>query len=400
MSCRLVLLLCLAWVLLIGCQRSGHDRNSLPTSPSLQASTPGFGEGGHQLLGLWEMNADAGAGTLEAAPMRGGAFHMNVRQWVEEPVMNLEILYARALPNNGLETRIQIKHPFTNPIMWGFDVRGICILPGSMEYPKFGAWVSDESKGDPVLADAEGYTRLWNPAQFGGSGIFAWTPGKLGKTPPVIGIATVNGFRNFMTDRHRHAFEPGETVSAYYYLRIPGGAVKFTYAIDASWSPPTKNPPSGPDDFPISANMPEAYRVAAALTPEFSENGTGILTVDLADWQGPESVSTVKYELPPELGGASGEMPLTHVLNLEGRFRTTISGNTSSGGERVLIEVTDWCPIPIPEHARHMPSLKCCRIPGFQRPSSMERTTSKPSARWSRSMLPVFRVRTVIQTWC
>ena len=333
---RLITTCAMVLLLLVGCSKGGS-----PVAPETERDDAILHPvvNGHNLLGLWTMEVDPG-GSWTATPLRTGDFHMNVRVWLENPDKLLRVLTAQPLPGNALEARIEITHPFDDAAMWGFDVRGICILPGSRHYSTINQWVSDESLGDPVLANAEGYTNLWNPAQFAGSGIFAWSPGRMGRTPPINGIATVNGYRNFFTDRERHVFEPGGTTSAYYQMRL-NGPLKFTYAVDVSWRPPKKSPPSGPDDFPISANMPEAYRVAGALYHTYAETGTGDLTVDIYDWQGHDSVDKVRYEFPAELGGATGELPMTNFARNEARFRATVSGTTSEGGERILIEVTD-----------------------------------------------------------
>src|SRR3990172_5023167 len=122
---------------------AGCSKTDSPFSPAIEKKLlpAQVDKGAHSLLGLWTMNVDP-SGAWEATPLRAGDFHMNIRKWLEEPAQLLKVVYAHALPHNMVKARIEITHPFNQPSLWGFDVRGICILPGSRQYPSIGQWVS------------------------------------------------------------------------------------------------------------------------------------------------------------------------------------------------------------------------------------------------------------------
>ncbi|MFH1675598.1 MAG: hypothetical protein ABIC40_01145 [bacterium] len=116
----------------------------------------------------------------------------------------------------------------------------------------------------------------------------------LGPTDPIenifIPVYDENGSRAVFsagiinTRRYRIKFE-----------KNPDLIVKFGYAVDASWAPPTVKPPDDiPADFPPEANQPEAIYIKTSEIvnslwyDEDTGNSGGVLRLDawVTDWQG------------------------------------------------------------------------------------------------------------------
>jgi len=162
-----------------------------------------------------------------------------------------------------------MKHPFPGfPQYTGFDVKGIVMFRGSREYQskkKYPLYpqnfrASWRLLGDPELMNADGFTYRWSEWYDSGSDmpIFNYWPGKWANGTPT---ANVNGFLNFYSNENRHMFECNAVVSRTYHIWLPPGPQEAGYAVEACWEPPLVTPVTKPaDDFPITANQPEAYR--------------------------------------------------------------------------------------------------------------------------------------------
>ena len=96
----------------------------------------------------------------------------------------------------------------------------------------------------------------------------------------------------------RRPFLTTDVVTETFTIQIPPGGLKFGYSVDASWELPDPNPPQNvPDDFPITANSIEAYRISAHVSEGLTEyGGSATCEIDIFDWQGTDTISTVQIE--------------------------------------------------------------------------------------------------------
>ncbi|MFH1675420.1 MAG: hypothetical protein ABIC40_00240, partial [bacterium] len=99
-----------------------------------------------------------------------------------------------------------------------------------------------------------------------GSGlpIFNYWPGKWSNGTPT---ANLNAYKDFYTDENRHMFRDYGQITQTYKIWLPAGQpIIAGYAVEACWEPPSKTPVTDPlNDFPFSANQPEAYRFYLSL---------------------------------------------------------------------------------------------------------------------------------------
>ncbi len=330
----------------VGCQ-------SNPTSPAAvdpedvivhqsaaQAST-------HNCLGYYMLTVDMENLELEMLPLRSSEWHFNLTGVLNGTMgVSAAGVPSEHDPANGLFVfDITLAHPFdTSPQLAGFDVKGVLITPGSLV---LGANVFADVD-DVRLENADGYTRWWNPTEFTSPGMLGYTEGILASAPGGLLAATVNPYKYFAdilypisslgavcyepldSDQGRGVFTAGESNTRRYEIRfpMPGPVVKYGYAIDCSWNPPVPNPPAEvPDDFPINANQPEAYRVALYTTADslyYDSNagvGGGVLRLEIAvfDWQGqavgniPPEINAVRIYAPDLMTGGVDAILQSHT---------------------------------------------------------------------------------------
>ncbi|HDS30570.1 MAG TPA: hypothetical protein ENN67_05940, partial [Firmicutes bacterium] len=220
-------------------------------------------------------------------------------------------------PLNGIFTfDITLSHPFaTKPQLAGFDVKGVLITPGTLLISPLVFAQADETQ----LLNADGFTRWWNPTEFTSPGMFGYTKGSLTNSPTESLTATINPYKYFAdalgatdnldavstapldADDGRSVFTAGSSNTRRYRIKFPmdpGPKVVYGYAVDASWNFPSPNPPNEiPDDFPINANQPEAYRIdiRPVLNNLYFDTETGAsggsfrMYIDVYDWQGQQA---------------------------------------------------------------------------------------------------------------
>jgi hypothetical protein len=244
--------------------------------PSLATQQPSPSDNPHRLYGEWKFYFDAAHDQVDVVPEREGRFHLNTLKFLESYCA--DCLKITEIQNNGdgtIDLTVQITHPFPGlPQYTGFDVKGIIMFQGSHQIPD-NLWklplypeslrLSWRLMGDPELLNADGYTYLWSPWYDSGSTLprFSYWPGKYASGTPT---ANVNGYLDFYSSENRHMFETGKTVSRVYHISLPPGPVTAGYAVDACWELPTVTPVTDPaNDFPFSANQPEAYRFKVVL---------------------------------------------------------------------------------------------------------------------------------------
>jgi len=303
--------------MLIGCSGSG-DAPVLPQSrPDVSARTIDARISPRQLWGYWQCSLDTSSGEIEAVPARTALLHINAVGPINNSLgltISIDTVHSRPAEGYFLLT-VGLIHPFAgNPKLTGFDVRGILIttaglMAGDLPLP---------GDNDPMILNADGYTRWWNPTEFTTPGLLGYTPGRYGKDPPPLNplVSAINPYKQFadvleaktdiitlilwsLTDPNgRGAFRSGEKNSREYELQFPvgptGPQVYFNYAIDASWAAPVKEDPTIPNDFPIVANCDEAFLLEPEVTSNTlwaiggSNQGGGELDLEIIcwDWQG------------------------------------------------------------------------------------------------------------------
>jgi len=264
------------------------------------------------LWGYYDVYIDIPTQTATAVPNRGAMFSANVVQFVNSPVSNLSFLINGTPVDPAfvdVDIDVSITHPFSGLTMYnGYDVRGIFIGNGTptlkydtpdLKYAGHKGTTDQEmydyalTTGDPgKYGNPDGYTRWFNPTEFGTTGLFGYTKGAVA-TPAYSGTATLNPYKyfadqlgvadnayTFLTTSAGHGvFTAGVTNKRNYYLRFPNSVgIKFNYAIVANWKG------EAPADHP--ANTPEACALSVKVTPDIwwtsATSKGGDLIVDMS----------------------------------------------------------------------------------------------------------------------
>ncbi len=287
--------------LILGCSGGVN-----PLAPDDATSTK-ISNSHHALWGLWQFAADPEAGELGVAQLRTGNFHLNALRFLEPPSNVLLTVENISFFGSTVECDVGLTNPFFGLDRYtGFDVCGIVITDGTVS----GFEDSDilmAGEGDTRLVNPDGYARWWNPAEFPNTvTIFGYKDGLQG-TPDEIADynCTINGYKYFCDDLHdpndplsdvvisnRGMFRAGQKNRRHYVVHL-GPALVFNYAVDACWHHPEGDPPwTVPDDFPPSANRPEAWNISInEIENSLWNDGVGSggslrLSVDVYDWFG------------------------------------------------------------------------------------------------------------------
>jgi len=301
---------------LISCQSSpivpsqdpapGLQNNSVSTS-----GTPTL----RQSWGYYHCVADLDSGEISVLPDRSADLHINATKPLNNTLGIGISIDPSSTPATGyLVIDVSITHPFPGSMeLTGFDVRGILI--GSGEYNASGLRIPGPD--DPMLVNADGWSRWWNPSEFTDPGLLGYFPGLYGHPDPANPLmATLNPYKLFadslsstadvdfikyfslIDPSGRATFRAGSTNTRQYQIQFPvngGPKIYFDYAVDASWAMPLVNPPvTIPEDFPIWANSIEAFDLVPSLESctlagtQFGCEGSGelVLNIEVWDWQG------------------------------------------------------------------------------------------------------------------
>ena len=288
---------------------SGKDDPVTPSDLS-QTDNPAVSTSpNHYIWGYYLISVDLESESVELLPYRQTANHWNVLKFLEQgPCFDcVKVTGISDAPSGAKNIDIQIIHPFTQPNLTGFDVRGIAMFMGSEIFPLAGVSFSDLSNGDGELLNADGYTTLYNYTSLGAGpgGLHGYTEGKFATS--AMPTATLNGYIRHVTDdiaNTRNAFYSADSVTRTYEIKLPQ-ATKFVlgYAVDASWVPPTTVPVTDPmHDFPPSANCPEPWKIEAEVDQSNgyltdSGNQTRLL-INVYDYQGSSSHAGPVVECP------------------------------------------------------------------------------------------------------
>ncbi|MFH1676615.1 MAG: PKD domain-containing protein, partial [bacterium] len=374
---------------------SGETENPSSNIPAMTGAVanPANSDYGHSLLGYWDVLVNPDGPSVEFVPLRTSEMHLNAIKFLEGAQMNIS-LGAKPVNDNGtLYVQIVLKHPFTGALQFcGFDVKGIFLSLGSET--GFGdSELKIAGVHETRLINADGFTRWWNPAEFMGSGIFGYLPGKLGYPLDPTKAAKLNGYKLFadglaadagldtLDVPDRAMFTAGATLSRDYVISLAGG-VKFNYAVDASWAPPSPNPPNNvPDDFPIQANAEEPwwFEVTETLNTLWYANskhgGNAFYDVTIHDWQGSDTIGSVTFESPGLFSIVAADPDSTTADTASYHFEAVLPALKSADPIDVLI------------------SVDC---PGFYQPS--QTGVDKPLKGYYRHLTPVSNVDPVFNT--
>lgn len=332
---------------LSGCSDGNHRA---PVSPStgydiLQLKDEGYQRSfGRVLWGLYEITIDTR--TLEAGvcPLRSAEFNVNVTQFMQPPISptNRISVYvdpgASNLPEGLFAVDVTLHHPFPGLSQYsGFDVRGIFMGDGSIESQQYNNLLY-AGENQSRLLNADGWTRWWNPTEFTTYGtIFGYTKGSL-STPKYTANATLNPFKYFcdglgaqdpfnVSPESRGFFSMTSSNTRRYMIQfaMDGGSpsVKYNYAVDASWEMPSGSSPYTKDNFSLSANCQEAYKISIAdagstawYESPTKNGGNLVLDITVYDWQGsanpqgvPGEVKAIWVESPTLLDNPVNVLP-------------------------------------------------------------------------------------------
>ncbi len=285
---------------LVGCNQSADPvTQQVPEftdrSPTIESS--------RSLWGYYDIEIDPG--TLEATviPSRLAADHWNTLQWLESgPCFTcLGVSNVAVTPEGTITLDVTVTHPFGNPNLTGFDVRGIAMFDGSATFPD--AWLRTPARewGDGELVDAEGHTTLYNFLYEGAGpgGLQGYIQGNFAS--PDFPQATLNGYKRFISsgaENTRNAFYAGDEITVNYEIDMPDFEWRLGYAIDACWAPPVTSPVTDPMiDFGANANCWVPWKINVTPHPVdqglTDQGGEVILEIFVFDWQG-----SATYDLP------------------------------------------------------------------------------------------------------
>jgi len=326
---------------------------------------------------MWWIYMDPEKDEWEIQPAREVTIHANIRRFLEDglPCSDcLKIVGISPGPENTKYVQIKISHPWDeNTTFTGFDVRGIAMWNGSEFWPVSGLLTQNPSGSDAYVLNADGYTTIFNPTNFppGSSApIFTYTQGKFATS--TFPNSTLNPYLDYYIGEERHFFPPGESVVRTWQIRMPSSPpFVLGYAVDASWEPPNPKPPVNvPDDFPISANRAEPYKLQvyqpAPLEPDPGSETT--LEISIWDWQ--NDPGEVWVECPQLWEGKAvaqsmswdGEktiafVPVTNALGAApGKYRALVGAQDSSTSPPPWdLTAYVFTEIEVGEHVNHPP---------------------------------------------
>lgn len=328
----------------------------------------------HYLLGYMEGMIDPVNETWELTSVRVSTVHLNILKFLEAgPCTNcFQLTDIEILPDHDIVVDFTITHPFPTQYVefTVFDTRGIIMFDGNMDFPEFDVAVPQVSEGNPILANADGFTTLYHPATEG-NGFWGYYKGKIAPdfaTP----TATLNGYKVYYNSENRRYFIAGSAKSATYIVRPPTGvAFTFGYAVDCSWDLPTE-PIVVPTSFPDTANCWEAYKIETSLDHGLAtaDNATATMTVDVYDWQGAATIVDVQVEGPyfwtglktgTAVGGGPGdkrfEVGLVNEYNFvpPGNYPVLVRVTDTASQPPELIDNIAWQLVEIPVFINHLP---------------------------------------------
>lgn len=275
-------------LVLVGCAASDGSSPVIPypsDAPAIASDSARYGRHSHRFLwGLYEISIDPVDLSADVVPMRIAEGHLNAVRFLEVTPCDRCITLTKVILQGPkrFDVDVQLRHPFVGLHKFtGFDVRGIVMFDPSFTFETSGFSFPDpEIEGSGALLNPDGYTTLFNPVDYP-PGVEQWPAWEyqVGRmATEEFPSSTLNPYKSYQTDTRRHFFGCSVCDTQTYNIRFPEtGPMRFGYAIDASWAPPTQDPPEVPDDFPLEANMPEPHFVSMEIVANtlWSQGGAG-----------------------------------------------------------------------------------------------------------------------------
>jgi len=335
-----------------GSQGDPVSAETFPSADALQYLNSGS-TGNHSLLAYSVITINTNTLEYEITPLREIATHWNILSWLEQGPCSdcLKIKSMSQSPDGNLLVGIEISHPFPNPNLTGFDVRGIVLFEGS-RYFSSGVTMPDPARGDGGLVNADGFTTLYNKmtAGYGPDGLQGYIQGRLAFNDWQAD-ATLNGYIHHISDdpsNTRNAFYAGDKITNTYEIAVPDEFYfSFGYAVDACWAPPVNKPVDDPmEDFGLDANCPEPWKIDVSIDPIGDgithEGGSANVMIDVYNWRGMETYKGPEVECPE---CSYGILTTTMVEDFGDfvRYETVLVKESSfmGGPAKVLVSVED-----------------------------------------------------------
>jgi hypothetical protein len=286
-----IILTIIATALLIGC--SGQGGNPVTTDTETQNPVAQADEPSRVLWGMWDFVFDTENLTAYPVPIRSAEAHANVTNLILPPAC-YDCLKLKVNSYNPGTKVIDVDVTLNNKYnISGYDVRGI-------------VFTDDFSN---MLLNPDDWTGLWD------------------KT----GGDTINPFKAFAKGEPNRIFKGLFSHTETYNIHLPNAA-KLTYAVDAS--------------FP--GNCAEPYEIGNfTQEPVYAAlNSSGIVSVDIHDWQG--DVSEVGIGIPDisatpgqmsHIGGNLWVYQAVNSLNAPvGSYTATITAKSTGSGSTALYD--------------------------------------------------------------
>ncbi len=269
---------------------------------------------------------------VEITPNRTAWMSLNVIPFMHGPggemaALQIEILEYEDLGVTGdCKVGVKITHPFPGlPEFSGFDVMGLFMGRGSGHVIDDPSLVFPVLGVDPVLMNADGMTRWFNPTEFPGDAPWGFYDPLSDENSGFIANSTMSAYKYFaeglgaeqelpeffadpVNCAQRGLFSSGASCTRNYEIRFPlvGGnpEILFNYAIMAEWEEPVPSPPNHiPEDFPESANA--QFPIFASITDystlyyvdESNFGGDLLFDIELYDWSNLWSVGAIRDEI-------------------------------------------------------------------------------------------------------
>jgi hypothetical protein len=276
-------------ILFLGIYLACSDSPVLTTAPgegegAISLSTERSAHGGVRgLWGFYNVALYPAERRAEIIPLRTAMLNINAIIFMHGADgglsgLEIEIIDYEDLGITGdCTVGVTLKHPYPELLEFcGFDVMGLFMGNGSDQGVEDSSLIFPVVGEDPVLMNADGYSRWMNPTEFSDDAPWGYFDPLSDENSGFIASATINAYKYFtegiepdevvadffedpVNCAQRGLFSSGAECTRNYEIRFPlvGGepVILFNYAVLASWAEPMPSPPQHiPEDFPVAAN--------------------------------------------------------------------------------------------------------------------------------------------------
>lgn len=297
-------ILCLMALSLSACSTVGNLTSPFTdpvTDQSLASGNSTTHESSTVLWGYYDLFVDPDDWTITASLNRSAMYTVNVTNIINNMPAGLGISMNGTTPGTGyvdVDLDITITHPLNDAKFDGYDVRGVFLGQGTGVLD----WDDDLTYAikdiDPYIPATDGYTRWFNPTEFGNPGLFGYAEGKYA-SHGFLPSATLNPYRYFADGIGPHTsigqyikngpanpgyFLHGTAITRNYYIRfpVPTPGFKYGYAIIADWEGP--DPSQHPSHAREAIGCDAFYDGDVYYIDENENGGTLRLIITLFDW--------------------------------------------------------------------------------------------------------------------